>query len=102
VTEGQPPLTALADRYRTRVTCPAKHAGLATRADHLRSLVDRTRADGVIFAMLKFCDPHAFDYPYIKAFLDDAGIRSLVLELDDSQDSLGQLATRIETFIHMI
>ena len=31
-------------------------------------------ADGVIFILLKFCDPHAFDYPYIKALLDSAGI----------------------------
>jgi bcr-type benzoyl-CoA reductase subunit C len=102
VTEGQPPLTALADRYRTRVICPAKHAGLTRRADHLRSLVDRTRADGVIFAMLKFCDPHAFDYPSLKACLDAQGIRSMTLEIDDSHQNQGQISTRIETFIQML
>ncbi|MEX1299571.1 MAG: 2-hydroxyacyl-CoA dehydratase family protein [Desulfotignum sp.] len=102
VTEDHPPLTALAHRYRTRVICPAKHAGLTRRADHLRSLVDRTRADGVIFAMLKFCDPHAFDYPYLKACLDTRGIKSMTLEIDDSRQKQGQISTRIDTFIQML
>ena len=102
VSEDRPPLAALADRYRTRATCPAKHAGLTSRADHLLSLVDRTRADGVIFVMLKFCDPHAFDHPYLKECLEARGIRSMALEIDDSRQNQGQLATRIETFIQML
>ncbi|MFN2436337.1 MAG: 2-hydroxyacyl-CoA dehydratase subunit D [Desulfotignum sp.] len=77
VSENQPPMTALADRYRTR-------------------------ADGVIFAMLKFCDPHAFDYPCLKACLDAQGIKSMALEIDDSRQNQGQISTRIETFIQML
>ncbi len=100
--EDDDPLAAITRRYARRMVCPAKHQGLHTRAAHLVDKAQSLKADGVVFVLLKFCDPHAFDYPYIKAFLDDAGIRSLILELDDSQDSLGQPATRIETFIHMI
>jgi benzoyl-CoA reductase/2-hydroxyglutaryl-CoA dehydratase subunit BcrC/BadD/HgdB len=100
--EDDEPVAAITRRYARRIVCPAKHRGLHTRAASLVEKAQNLGADGGVFVMLKFCDPHAFDYPYIKAFLDDAGIRSLVLELDDSQDSLGQLATRIETFIHMI
>ncbi|MDZ7663956.1 MAG: 2-hydroxyacyl-CoA dehydratase family protein [Desulfotignum sp.] len=102
VAEDKPPLTALADRYRQRAICPAKHAGLTTRADHLVSLVDKTRADGVLFVMLKFCDPHAFDYPYLKETLDAKKIKSMVLEIDDGHLNQGQFSTRIETFIHML
>jgi bcr-type benzoyl-CoA reductase subunit C len=102
VAEDQPPLTALANRYRERVICPSKHAGLTTRADHLISLVNKTRAHGVLFVMLKFCDPHAFDYPYLKECLDAKGIRSMALEMDDGHRNQGQFSTRIETFIHML
>jgi len=102
VTEDRPPLAALAHRYRTRATCPAKHAGLTARADLLLSLVDRTRAEGVIFPMLKFCDPHAFDHPYLKECLDAHGIRSIALDIEDSRQNQGQVKTRIETFILML
>ena len=102
VAEDKPPLTALADRYLERAICPAKHRGLATRADHLISLVNNTRAHGVLFVTLKFCDPHAFDYPYLKESLDAKGIKNMALEMDDGHQNQGQVSTRIETFIHML
>ncbi|MCF8091400.1 MAG: 2-hydroxyacyl-CoA dehydratase family protein [Desulfotignum sp.] len=102
VAEDEDPLSAIASRLMGRVICPAKHAGLTFRAKNLVSLVRRNRAAGVIFLMLKFCDPHAFDYPYLKEFLDKNGIKSTVLEMDGLQQSQGQFSTRIETFIHML
>ncbi|MFA5906457.1 MAG: 2-hydroxyacyl-CoA dehydratase family protein [Desulfobacula sp.] len=102
VAEDEPPLFAIASRYLARVTCPAKHSGLTTRAENLISLVEKNKADGVVFLFLKFCDPHAFDYPYIREALDKKGIKSLAFEMDDQQQSLGQFMTRIETFIHML
>jgi len=102
VMEDTPPLSAMAQRYRDRVTCPAKHSGLTTRAENLVSQVKKNQADGVVFLMLKFCDPHTFDYPYLKEHLDGAGIKSMAFEMDDQQQSLAQFSTRIETFIHMI
>ncbi len=102
ISEDEPPLGAIAARYMNRVPCPAKHSGLTVRAENLISLAKKNRADGVIFLFLKFCDPHAFDYPYLKEFLDKEGIKSMAFEMDDQQQSLGQFLTRIETFIHMI
>ena len=93
---------ALADRYMNRAVCPAKHAGLYTRGEHLIEKVRKGRADGVVFTYLKFCDPHAFDYPYIKSMLDDEGIPSLLIELEDSAPSEGQFLTRCEAFIEML
>lgn len=93
---------ALADRYAQRAVCPAKHAGLYTRGEHLVDLVKAGHADGVIFLYLKFCDPHAFDYPYIKTMLDDEGIPNLLLELEDSSPTEGQFRTRCEAFVEML
>jgi benzoyl-CoA reductase/2-hydroxyglutaryl-CoA dehydratase subunit BcrC/BadD/HgdB len=102
ILEDMDPMAAITQRYARRMICPAKHHDLYTRADQLIQQVREARADGVVFALLKFCDPHAFDYPYLKARLDDAGIKSMALELDKGQDSHGQMATRLETFVHML
>jgi len=102
IDEKADPVTAIADRYLERVVCPAKHRGLTDRADHLVRLVREKRAQGVIFFLLKFCDPHAFDYPYLKEALDQAGIPSMLLEIEDRLPADGQLRTRFETFVEMI
>ena len=40
--------------------------------------------------MLKFCDPHAFDFPYVKDVLDRAGIPSLLVELEEQIEQIRQ------------
>jgi len=96
------PIHAIATRLIERIICPAKHFSPVLRGENLIALAKKNRADGVIFMMLKFCDPHAFDYPYLKEFLDQEGIKSLAVEMDDQTQNSGQLDTRFETFIHMI
>jgi len=102
IDEKADPVTAIADRYLKRVVCPAKHRGLTDRADHLVRLVREKQAQGVIFFLLKFCDPHAFDYPYLKEALDQTGIPSMLLEVEDRLPADGQLRTRFEAFVEMI
>jgi len=95
-------LTSIGRRYFNRIICPAKHRDCFSRGDSLLKMVENTRAQGVIFVILKFCDPHAFDFPYIKALLDRAGIRSMLLEIEDQQISEEQLRTRLEAFIELL
>jgi bzd-type benzoyl-CoA reductase N subunit len=102
IDEKAEPIAAIAERYRERVVCPAKHRGLTERADHLVRLVREKRAQGVIFFLLKFCDPHAFDYPGLKEALDREGIASTVIEVEDRLPADGQLRTRFETFVEMV
>jgi bcr-type benzoyl-CoA reductase subunit C len=96
------PVEAIAERYMTRMVCPAKYGGLTTRGEHLVNQVKNHRADGVIFLFLKFCDPHSFDYPYLKKYLDDAGIPNMLLEIEEQPPPEGQLKTRFESFMEMI
>ena len=96
------PINAIADRLMTRIICPAKHKGTTMRGENIVSLAKKNKADGVIFILLKFCDPHAFDYPWLKNFLEKEGIKTMLIEIDDQQQSAGQLSTRFETFMHMI
>jgi benzoyl-CoA reductase/2-hydroxyglutaryl-CoA dehydratase subunit BcrC/BadD/HgdB len=84
------------------VVCPAKHTDLDGRAKHIVRLVKEKNARGVIFLLFKFCDPHAFDYPDIKKYMDEAGIPVLLLEIDDPLPAEGQLKTRFEAFLEMV
>jgi bzd-type benzoyl-CoA reductase N subunit len=93
---------AIADRYLKRITCPAKHSGLYSRGEYIVNLAKESRADGVIFLHLKFCDPHAFDFPYIKSMLDKEDIPSLVFEIEDQLQSEAQFRTRCEAFMEML
>ncbi len=102
IDEKLPPVEALAKRYMERSVCPAKHRGLTDRGETLLRKVKESRAEGVIFLLLKFCDPHAFDYPYIKAMLERENIPSLLLEVEDQSQTGGQLETRLETFIQIL
>ncbi len=96
---GNDPLAAVAARYADRVVCPSKHRGNDARRRHLLEQVRESRADGVVFLLLKFCDPHGFDYPHLKDALDGEGIPSLLLEMEDPAVFGAQAVTRIEAFI---
>lgn len=102
VSETGDPIAAIAKRYIERMVCPAKHSDITARGRNLVDLARTHNASGVIFLFLKFCDPHAFDYPYLKQFLDEAGIPSMVLEIEERLPPEGQMNTRIESFVEMI
>jgi benzoyl-CoA reductase subunit C len=102
ITEDETPLMAIASRYMDRIVCPAKHISPIIRGKNIVALAKKNNADGVVFMLLKFCDPHAFDYPYLKEYLDKENIPNLMIEMDDQQQNLGQLSTRLETFSQMI
>ena len=94
--------TGLARCYLERTVCPAKHAGITARADDIVAAARDAGAHGVVLLYLKFCDPHLFDHPYLKQRLEDAGLPTLMVELEEGRFSEGQLRTRLEAFIEML
>ena len=101
--ESKPdPLEAIADRYIGRNVCPAKHAGMTNRGETLVRTVKASGADGVIFLYLKFCDPHGFDYPYLKEMLVEEKIPCLLYEMEEQDSAGGQFQTRCEAFMEML
>lgn len=101
VATGNDPYFELARRYLNRAPCPSKHAPNCDRGERLITLVQQTRADGVIFFIPKYCDPHAFDYPGLKSKLESAGVPHLCLETEHTI-APGQMRTRVEAFVEMI
>jgi bzd-type benzoyl-CoA reductase N subunit len=95
------PIAALADRYLNRLPCPAKYDPDHERSKHLLKLVNEAEADGVVFILQKFCDPHAFDYAIVKEKLDAAAVPHLRLEMEHAP-ALDQWRTRLQAFLEVI
>jgi len=102
VSEGPAPIDAIADRFISRAVCPAKHSGITRRSEELSELVSKYNIDGVIFLFLKFCDPHGFDYPDLKTTFEEAGVPSLLLEVETGKPVDGPTRTRVETFLQIL
>ena len=62
----------------------------------------RSHADGVVVAMMKFCDPEEFDYPMIKQAMEAAEIPLLQIEIDQQAQSVEQLRTRLQSFAEIL
>jgi bzd-type benzoyl-CoA reductase N subunit len=95
------PLTALADYYLERPPCPTKLHPTHDPSRHLLDQVLHVRADGVIFLIEKFCEPHSFDYALVLPALDRAAKPHLLLEMEHTP-SLEALRTRLQAFVEML
>ncbi len=101
VEEAPDQIAALARRYLSRRTC-SRMEGLEQRIRCMTKLADDTRADGVIYCSLKFCDPCLYDVPPISRTFRERGTPFLWLEDDYASSSFGQMRTRIEAFLELI
>jgi bzd-type benzoyl-CoA reductase N subunit len=96
------PMEALADRLIQKVPCPCKYNPDLDRGTDFLLRVEKSQAQGVVFLLLKFCDPHAFDYPYLKKKLDERNLPSLLLEIEPAGTPMGTAETRLKAFMETI
>jgi benzoyl-CoA reductase/2-hydroxyglutaryl-CoA dehydratase subunit BcrC/BadD/HgdB len=68
----------------------------------LLAKVEQSNAKGVIFYMVKFCEPELFDVPQLTGELRKRGVATLLIDCELNQNLSGQLATRVEAFVEMI
>jgi benzoyl-CoA reductase/2-hydroxyglutaryl-CoA dehydratase subunit BcrC/BadD/HgdB len=101
VEEAPDQIAALARRYLSRRSC-SRMEGLEQRLRCMTKLADDSRADGVIYCSLKFCDPCLYDVPLISRTFRERGTPFLWLEDDYASSSLGQMRTRIDAFLEII
>lgn len=102
VKEELPPLAALADRHLRLGPCSTLYDCRKGRGAHLQQLVAEHAADGVLFLNMKFCELEEFDYPVLKAELEEAGIPLLFLEVEQQMSALGQVRTRLQAFLEVL
>jgi benzoyl-CoA reductase subunit C len=93
------PLEALTDRYLERKPpSPTKVDSEVDWSDYLLQLVIQNEAVGVISLVVKYCPPHLAYYPDIERKLSQAGIHTLMLEMEHEITSLEQVKTRLQAF----
>ncbi|GAK53535.1 benzoyl-CoA reductase/2-hydroxyglutaryl-CoA dehydratase subunit, BcrC/BadD/HgdB [Candidatus Moduliflexus flocculans] len=72
------------------------------RLQHIREMFATHNAQGVIHYNLQFCQPYQIESGGVERQLEDAGIPTLVIDTDYSQEDAGQIRTRVEAFIERI
>jgi bcr-type benzoyl-CoA reductase subunit C len=95
---GSDPLVRLARQWQDIDGCSLAVDPLKPRGRMLVELAKKYDADAVIICMMKFCDPEEWDYPVYLPQLEKAGIRNLLIEIDQEAASFEQVRTRIQTF----
>ena len=93
---------ALVENYFAMPPCPTRGSPIQDRIDLMLEKVTQTGAKGVIFCGVKFCEPELFDLPQMVSAIKEAGLNTLVLDVEVNQPLSGQLATRVEAFSEMI
>jgi len=96
------PVRSLARRYLERIPCPSKHSTGFDRRQYLVDMVKQSKADGVVMLILKFCDPHDFDYPDIAKKLTESEIPHLLIQTEIQPGSIEQARTRLQAFAEIL
>ncbi len=95
-------LDQITEGYFSLPPCSTKGSAISERGQYLSRLIDQTGAKGVIFNVVKFCEPEWFDVPNLRTVIKNKGIPSLVLDTELNQGLSGQICTRVEAFVEMI
>lgn len=90
----------IVDRYM-KIDC-AIFTPNQSRYEHVKEMVKKYGADGVLNYSLQFCSPYTHEALAFGKELEKEGIAVLNLETDYSQEDVGQLKTRIEAFVERI
>lgn len=96
------PLEGLAERYLDLIPCPTRLDLSKDYGDYLVALAQGSGAQGVVMIMVKFCDPHLMDYPYLRSKLEQAGIPCLAFETELEQIPYGTTKNRLQAFLEML
>ena len=96
------PFEVLTARYFSMPPCSTRGSSIQDRAKFILDFVDKTGAKGVIFNIVKFCEPEWFDVPNLQTEFRERGIPTLVLDTEINQGLPGQMSTRLEAFVEMI
>jgi benzoyl-CoA reductase/2-hydroxyglutaryl-CoA dehydratase subunit BcrC/BadD/HgdB len=99
---GEDPFLRMAARLLGGPPCSTRGNAIAERLERLRDLVARGGARGVIFLVIKFCEPELFDLPALRKGLQASGVPSLVLELELGLSLPAQAENRLAAFLEML
>ncbi|MBU1169515.1 MAG: 2-hydroxyacyl-CoA dehydratase family protein [Proteobacteria bacterium] len=98
--EGDP-VKALVD-YHTRIPQPPTKIPFDARLSYLESCLKETPVSGIVYQILKFCEPHGLDLPFMTGELKRLGHTLIVIEREYTPTVDQQLVSRLESFREII
>lgn len=96
------PFVRMAESVLTAPPDSTRGSAIEARLESLLQLTRQTGARGVIFYIVKFCEPELFDLPQLRRGLQQAGCPSVVIEIDVGEPLSQQAVTRMEAFFEML
>ena len=82
--------------------CCCIHDPSLDRRESLFSIVQESRAQGVVFWYQKFCEPDAFDRPQIVQYLRQKGVPTAVIDVELFIRNFEAIRNRIGAFTEML
>jgi len=93
----------LTKAYFEHFNCPRTDRGPGLgKFAYIEKMIKEYNAQGVVGYTLSFCDPHKFDYPDLRDFLNKKGIPILLIDDDCSLSNEEGIKNRIESFLEML
>ncbi|MFZ5597379.1 MAG: 2-hydroxyacyl-CoA dehydratase subunit D [Bacillota bacterium] len=103
VDEGEDPITALAKRYLTHLSCPRMFGKYRERLEIIKEHALKARVQGVILQNIRFCDLHGSENGMLEKHLEALGIPCLKIERQYGPLSdTGRIRMRLNAFLEMI
>ena len=81
---------------------PMRGSLIDARIKHLGHLAEATGARGVLFYIIKYCEPELYDVPLMVKALRALGLQTLVLEAEVGVPLEDRTTGRIEAFMEMM
>ena len=96
------PLDYLTDRFFILPPCSTRGGDLDERLHHLSKHMNASQAQGILFDIVKFCEPELFDHRLLVKTLRGKNYPVLTLETELENHISGQDKTRIEAFTELL
>jgi bcr-type benzoyl-CoA reductase subunit C len=100
------PLHNLTRHYLEDIMCPrtfietdspySKH--LEKRFGYIKGFIEEWDVNGVLLNLIRNCDPHGYEVPTMKDYLESLGMPVLLIEQNYSTASLEPFRTRVQAF----
>jgi len=101
VTANRDPLAALAERYLHNIPCPRKMLPQA-RLNWVSEKLQGAEVQGAIIHVLRACDCHLYEYPYLREHLKGLGLPVSFFRGEETVMDKVQQRNNMEAFIEMV
>jgi len=101
VARSNDPLAALAERYLDNIPCPRKMLPKA-RLSWVTKMLEGFEVQGAIIRVLRACDCHLYEYPYLQEHLKGLGLPVIFFRGEEVVVDKLQERNQMKAFIEMV